>query len=613
MPNILKVMFRPVHRMTFRMKLIMSYLLIILIPLVVGSYYVYTNAVVNNREQAISFIDQRLAQEAMTIEDKLNEVERISRQISSNSILAAFFSRTNYEDTELILMMNQTILPLISWLNITDQSIERYHFLTYNQEIPESMLISHINIYKEEEWFVEMEEQIMMLGAYWESAQPLREYRYAGVESGLFVSYYRPFSTDHRAAKTYFISHIALSSLLNTIDHYPLLESRDIFVTDRNGLLLHSINNNLREEFASSDQIKHFVASDLESGYLNYDNVQYLVHKTSIPRINAVLVSAVTVQAINTSLFKARNIFLTVIITAAITLIALSYLLASLLLKRVERLQQAVKMIQNGNFEVRIPVNGYDEIDDLTSGVNMMTHKINELVNHVYRSDLAQKKAALAALQNQIHPHFIFNALETLRMMAEINDNDEISEGISALGSLIRYNLEAENSIITINDELDHIENYIRMQNLIMNNEIELDVTLDDAAGKCQIPSLLIQPVVENSIIHGFEQNQKNKKITIEISIIDSVVSCKISDNGNGMSHKQLSLLRNQLGNITLNHHKDSNRIGLLNIQERIILYFGPDYGIKVESGLENGLIVILRFECKHCEVSGNELPSVDS
>jgi two-component system sensor histidine kinase YesM len=226
--------------------------------------------------------------------------------------------------------------------------------------------------------------------------------------------------------------------------------------------------------------------------------------------------------------------------------------------------------------------------------------KSNSLNKNVLMS-AREKESKLLALQRQINPHFLYNTLETIRGQALIDDNEDIANMSETLACFFRYSISRSGDLVQIKDEFDNLDNYIRIQNYRFNNRFNVEYIIDEedkVTLKYYVPKLIIQPIVENAINHGLKDITDNAKIDIEIILSDNNIIITISDNGVGIDDNKLTQINSELHGIdynkTLAIDKKSNGIALYNIQKRIQLIFGNEYGINVYSTINYGTDVEL-------------------
>lgn len=274
---------------------------------------------------------------------------------------------------------------------------------------------------------------------------------------------------------------------------------------------------------------------------------------------------------------------------------------------RVKALKNAMAYAARGNYDYKKTFQGDDEISSTFSDLQNLIDNVKEQESQMYVAQIKeqelhnrQQQMELMLLVSQINPHFIYNALETIRMMALDYGAEDVSEATVLLGNTMRYVLENTETIsVCLSKELNYVENYLSFQKIRFGDRI--NYTLSWEEGFCpdnyQILPLLLQPIVENSVIHGLEETDENGKIEIYISHLDKkLLKIEIKDNGIGIPKDQLDKLKTNIespGNFV------SSGIGLHNINQRIKLFYGQDYGISISSS-RGTLVTLLLPVCIH-------------
>ncbi|MBE6063746.1 MAG: sensor histidine kinase [Clostridium butyricum] len=234
--------------------------------------------------------------------------------------------------------------------------------------------------------------------------------------------------------------------------------------------------------------------------------------------------------------------------------------------------------------------NKNDEIGILVNSYNKMKSRINNLININYKTQIEQKELELKQLQNQINPHFIYNTLESIHMMAEINDDFETSTMAEYFGTIIRYSMNRKINTVTLRDEIAIIDNYIYLQKMRFDNLFTITNLISEDVLDCEIIKMIIQPLIENSINHGLSECSENGKIIIQSFVIDGNLVLNISDNGIGIEEKKLESLNDYING----KNEDFKGIALRNINKRLKLNYGNEYGLEVFSVIGNGTSISL-------------------
>lgn len=291
----------------------------------------------------------------------------------------------------------------------------------------------------------------------------------------------------------------------------------------------------------------------------------------------------------------------TILIAAIFLVVAggLASYFAYSLSKPLVSLKEKMLQVEQGHFHERVPVSSADEIGKLSEQFNHMVEEINRLVNEVYVISLREREAELAALQSQIHPHFIYNTLEAINMMAIRAGNYDVSDMVSSLGKLMRYTVERGDGFVTLAQELESLSSYVRIQQTRLGDRIQVVMEVDESLRDAPIPKLLLQPLLENAIYHGIERQERGGTIWISVARDAEAMQISVRDNGKGMTQSELIRLRSSVSiPFHQNEAASSQRTGtaLRNIYQRITLLYGEGYHLMMDSQAGQGSIFSLRI-----------------
>lgn len=281
---------------------------------------------------------------------------------------------------------------------------------------------------------------------------------------------------------------------------------------------------------------------------------------------------------------KQQNASLAVMLLAMLLLAAVVDRVVKGVLKHFYGILYSIRQVQKGDLNVVIETSGSDEMAELGEQINKMLERIRQLMDDNLKRGLLAKNAEIKALQNQINAHFIYNVLESIKMMAEIDEEYEISDAVTKLGRLLRYNLRWTSGNVTVREELDYIRNYLSLINLRFDYEIYLSENLPDVILDQEIPKMSLQPIVENAIYHGIEQMAEDTNIYIKGVIEKDSCIIEITDAGVGMSREQLLQVRKKIAGEVDTAPAGGHGIGLKNVQDRVRMSFGEEYGIEISS-----------------------------
>ena len=276
--------------------------------------------------------------------------------------------------------------------------------------------------------------------------------------------------------------------------------------------------------------------------------------------------------------------FYLLIIMGALLLVI--HLIVKAMSKRFYEVFKALHEVQEGRLDIEVTVHGSDEIGELASHINLMLIKIKQLMENNIKREILVKNSEIRALQNQINTHFIYNVLETIKMMAEVKEYYDISDAITSLGKMLRYSMKGLSKNVTVKEEIDYIKNYIAIMNLRFDYEIFLSLNIPDEIWGQEIPKMSLQPIVENSICHGIENIAEDTNIYIKGIVKENYFMIEVSDQGKGISEDHLEQLRRSIEDDIETSGGSGHGLGLKNVQDRIKINFGNEYGISISSKL---------------------------
>ena len=263
------------------------------------------------------------------------------------------------------------------------------------------------------------------------------------------------------------------------------------------------------------------------------------------------------------------------------------HIISEFITKRIKKLQKTMKATETGNLGMVIENDSADEIGDLINGYNSMSKRLDETVNEVYQSKIKEKEYEMRALQAQINPHFLYNSLSMINWKALEADQEDISHITLALSTFYRTALNKGKNILLVKDEIANIKSYLDIQLAMHDNSFDVVYDIDDRILKYETLNLILQPLLENAIGHGIDVKTDGRgEIRIEGKENGDFIDFTVSDNGVGMTKTQAAMILS----------KSSNGYGVSNVNERIKLYYGEQYAVKIDSTPGIGTKVMLHF-----------------
>ena len=301
-----------------------------------------------------------------------------------------------------------------------------------------------------------------------------------------------------------------------------------------------------------------------------------------------------------------------VLIGVLIIVVAVSaVMIVSGIIQPISQLNQATEKIAQGDFNARAQADSDDEVAELAVSFNKMAGSMQSLIDKVKEDERKMRKADLRLLQEQIQPHFLYNTLDTIVWLIESNEPDEAVTMVVTLSDFFREILSKGKEFISIKEEEKHISSYLQIQEMRYRDILEYDIQLDQVIYKYQILKLTLQPVVENALYHGIKYKRAKGCIHIHGEKEGDIIRLTVRDDGVGMDEEELEQLRQQIEKPCQETEKG---FGLANVNERIHMYFGPEYGMKIQSQKGKGTtveIVIPAILEAPVEKTGNDTAKV--
>lgn len=330
---------------------------------------------------------------------------------------------------------------------------------------------------------------------------------------------------------------------------------------------------------------------------VNMDGVQYMGAAVHSEFNDWQLISLVPEKELYANLraSELQNLLFTLLLSM------LGLLLMALISRQIilplRNLSAMMKQVAKGDFDVQVQVAREDEVGNLTRSFNSMTIKINTLIETVYKEQISKGELELQMLQAQINPHFLYNTLESISMMAIINDDDITSDMAQNLGTILRYSISKHDQEVTVGDELNTLSKYIALQDARFSSQYQISIEVPEEFYEISTIKMILQPIVENAIYHGMAQIRHKGQISIFATRIEpDTLQFEVWDNGIGMSEEDVQKVNDYIND----RNTAFKSIGLRNVNKRIKLRYGNAYGVHITSVLGEGTSVYVTIPCQH-------------
>lgn len=566
---------------SFRFKLIITLLLLVQIPLISFSILLYTwvKDIIGSKfsESAL----QSIRQSAKNIDFTLSDLRNYSNIILTNkNFINLLKTRKNAGPNE----MENMVRGFFTW----SDDIEGIYIYSG----PDSYSVGSEKVIKKNDdaqWYKDLlksEGEVRWINTRHENIT---------IMTGNLDKYY--FSLGRKLVDIFTLEELGIllidvdeSKLEDSYRNQILASDVEAFICDSEGnIISHTDKKMIGKNISFNPYISEVLNSKDSYGKLSYKNsskdVMLIYSTCSITgwKLINVIPSSYLYQEIN----RIRNI----VVIIGLALIIFTFLIALILSQKLTQpmmsLMKKMKEAENGNLDVKINIEKVDEIGQLSLGFNHMIYKIKTLVEKIVEEEKLKKKIELEALHAQINPHFLYNTLNSIKWMAKMQGAKNISMTITALVKLLRISINLSSDMIFLKEEIEYVENYVLIQKMRFNEQFEICYYIGEECTECKIPKLILQPIVENSIVHAYNEEDKVcMKIEIKAYRDAGDLIIEVVDNGTGIEEDVLKSIFN---------NKNVSRfstVGLNNVNERIKLYFGENYGIRISSEMNKGTCV---------------------
>lgn len=589
-----------IKSMKIRNKLMMVHLVTCIVPLVIVSSFICELSAGYLEETSMEFAEVFNSQIISNINDFVDEYDSLTKSVLVDYDVIYKTSTEMDRDISAELNRQLEMRKIMSRLIVLKPEIKSIYIVTRQDEFYQfhgsSSDFASLETLKKQQWMHKIMETEELLSV---SAVHNRSYC-DNNRDGIVLTVSRKLLDRNGIYAGFLLINLEPDCLIELNERFLLARNRyniKINVTDAWGGVLY--DSDVASGMVSWKEV-------MESGetLLYQKNSEDYIILTSTGEKCGLSVNAVIPKS---SLFFQINrveyitVAIVLVCLAAVTI--LISLLSRTITKPISHLQVQMKKIEDGVYEELEGSTSHDEIGSLVESYNHMVAKIRSLIEDVYMAEIKQKNAKFLALQTQINPHMLYNTLESIRMKALMNGEDEISEMIKILAKMFRIALDRSDSPHTIREEVEYAKNYLQLQNIRFPDLYFFQVVLDERIQEAEIITMMFQPIIENSIEHGYRGKGIRLHITLSGEIMENgdVLLC-FADDGKGIPAEKMEEINKMLDFSETDFLKSQKGerekagIGLVNNAERIKIHYGDSYYLHVRSEVGNGTVVEIRI-----------------
>ncbi|MBS4781661.1 MULTISPECIES: sensor histidine kinase [Clostridium] len=555
----MKRMIKFFRNMKFRYKLITTYILLGIIPMTIMGLVWYNQTRTILMKQEKSSIENYLTQAVSNMDNQLRIYNNLSDYIAFNQQISHVVSHEYDSYYDMYNQFSNVLDPMLASLKYFHSDINQITIYTKNNVVKHNTTLAPITEIENEDWYKIIKGNNDI---HWFVSQD---------EKKVFCARNIPTLENNYEVGVLYVQ----------VDYEKLFESFKQMNDSNYGIfIMDELGNNIFnfDQFEDPNKSRKMTFDEFNKG-IGKENIYTIVTAHSVN--NNWTVSLYKPQKL---IYESTNFMITGNVIAIMLLIVFSIIITSVLSKvmvsGLEKLRANMEEVEKGNMEITVKSNNEDEVGALIRGFEKMILQIKALIEDVYESRLIQKDYEMKALQAQINPHFLYNSLSLINWMALETDQEDISKITLSLSTFYRTALNKGKNILRVRDEIKNMRSYLDIQLMMHDYEFDVDVQVEEDILDYNILNLILQPLIENAINHGIDLKTNGRGC---IKIIgekqnDEIVLI-VSDNGVGMSNEQAeSILTNK-----------SNGYGVKNVNERIKLYYGEQYQLKIESDIGIG------------------------
>jgi two-component system sensor histidine kinase YesM len=393
--------------------------------------------------------------------------------------------------------------------------------------------------------------------------------------------------------KNYFVQvSFPLSNITEMLDHARKKGSDPVMFNERNGSVIYNRGSDRKKVNAIIHNLNKKNISYSGSETIEIGDTKYMVNYVKGEKLGWVVMDYIPLDRAFQPIIKTKLIYY----IACFVVFILSVVFCLYLFRKVQtpllELLKGVQFLKQGNFSARVKRESKNEFDYLFANFNEMAEQIEELIERVYKEQIISREALLKEMQAQINPHFLYNCLFFINNMIRLGNDEAATAMTQNLAEYYRYTTRLENPKTTLQDEINFVNKYLTIQ-CLRNDRLNYDIRIPDDIRNLSVPKLLVQPLVENSIIHGIGMKMGAKNIRISSNETNDSYVISVEDDGKGLTDEEMDDLRKKIA-IPLDN---SMGCALWNINQRLKIYYGEQSGLSFSKSRLGGLMITLTIK----------------
>ncbi len=566
---------------SIKTKLVISYILLVTIPILVLGGYSFTVSRKNMERQTLSTMENNLNLMASELEVSLKRENDNIRYLSYNTVFRQTLKNSAGDPVAVAQVLNQVVEPTFWYFITSDNNMKGIETFSPYDKAEVGSFLKPEEACREESWYRWHENNFGTLWTFEDGAlfatRTLLDAPTSSEPIGILKLEVYPYS------------------ILETVRSMDYLNN-GILVTDADGQVLYSretgyeeVDQKVRQEVLGEAEKREPAPDDAMAG--STGSRDYFLMRQTVEESGWEITYYVARTEIMGQLDQIIRSTAVVVVLCLLIVVMMISFLSSMLSRRILELKKSAEQVAEGDFHLNISPGYRDEIGVVAASLQTMCDRLNEMIERVYKAELEKKVMELKALQAMINPHFLYNCLSSIKWKAMMGGNDEISEITGLLAKFYRTSLNGGRQITTVGSELENIRSYIELQQMTRGNKFRVEYDLKEEGFHYPMPNFLLQPLVENAIEHGlnYQDEQEEGLLVIRFEVADEFLVFRILNNGPPIGQERLEEVLNRPG----------KGYGIFNIRERIRIYYGEGCGLSGEVTDEGYTCFTVRLFCE--------------
>lgn len=569
-----------------RSKLVLLFVVFAIIPLLAFGIYAYKTATNMVTQQVSQVVSENLSQVNHSLDYLLRDIEQLTTYIYSNQTIREVLAQppgrdlvSHYADRQTINALLDSFIGTKSWdieIYILGQSGDT--FFT-SELLPEGYRSYDVN------WGLFRKAVAADGGIVWDTHYATTKiHDYGVVLSGARMLKHQ----ETNEPLGFVVVDVKERTLADVYDKTKLFEGGETILLDSGGYVVSSTPSKLRVGTLLNAVYLPRVLGSPRGSFHVFDDPNGSPTSTVVFESSSVtgmvLVNVVPMQAFASASAPIRTAMVAIIIGFTVFSFWLAIFLSTNLTRPIQRLQNMMSKAEQGYLDVSVPVKAHDEIGMLSGSFNHMLARLRNLLDDAHEKHKQLREAELKVIQAQFNPHFLYNALDSINWMARIHGVDEVSDAAVALGGLLRYSIQTDREFIPVHEEIQQVRNYLTVQQMRYRDKFRTTIEVEPEVLDCFTLKLLLQPLVENAILHGLEPKTTAGHLRLSATKDKEQIRFTIEDDGVGFQPSKNRPPQSHTG------------IGLENVKRRLELHFGGNHTFDVHTQAGKGTRVVIAY-----------------